>query len=45
MRVTIPRRLLNDTDGKFRSSVVVGHPEKPATDFAPSTGFYVVNRP
>lgn len=44
-RVTIPRRLLRDDDGQFRISVVVGHPEKPATDFAPSTGFYVVQRP
>jgi len=45
MRVRIPRRLLPDTDGRFRTSVVVGHPQDPATDFAPSTGFYVVSRP
>ena len=44
LRVTIPRRLLPDTDGQFRASVVVEHPQRAATDFAPSTGFYVVRR-
>ena len=44
MRVTLPRTRLADEDGQFRMSVVVGHPELPATDFAPSEGFYTVHR-
>jgi hypothetical protein len=45
MRVTVPRTLLGDPDGEFRLSLVVGRPDLPATDFAPSTGYYTVNRP
>lgn len=44
MRVTIPRAAMQDDDGTMRLSVVVGHPQDPATDFAPSSGYYVVER-
>lgn len=44
MQVTLPRARLADADGQFRLSVVIGHPERPATDFAPSDGFYTVHR-
>ena len=44
MSITLPRSRLGDADGQFRLSVVVGHPELPATDFAPSDGFYTVHR-
>lgn len=44
MRIRVPRTLLGDPDGHFRLSVVVGHPELSATDFAPSEGYYTVHR-
>lgn len=44
MRVTIPRAAMQDDDGTMRMSVVVGHPQDPATDFAPSSGYYVLER-
>jgi hypothetical protein len=44
LRVTIPRVLLQNDDGALRLSAVVGHPQDPATDFAPSAGYYTVTR-
>jgi hypothetical protein len=45
MRIVIPRGYLADEDGQFRLSLVVGTPGRPATDFAPSTGYYTAARP
>lgn len=44
MEITIPRSLLSDPDGQFRLSAVVGNADIPATDFAPSDGYYRVAR-
>ena len=44
MTMRIPRSRLADADGQFRMSIVVGHPQQPATDFVPSEGFYTVHR-
>ena len=44
MRIVIPRRHLNDADGQFRLSLVVGTPGRPATDFAPNAGYYAAVR-
>ncbi|HEU4564886.1 MAG TPA: hypothetical protein VFS05_09575 [Gemmatimonadaceae bacterium] len=45
MHVIIPRTMLSDPDGAFRLAAVVGNPARPATDFAPSEGYYAVRRP
>ena len=45
MRIVVPRSYLGDEDGQFHFSLVVGAPGRPATDFAPSTGYYTAARP
>ena len=40
--VTLPRDVMDETDGVFRVAAVVGHRTTEATDFAPNAGFYRV---
>jgi hypothetical protein len=42
MHITIPRELLDDPDGRFRMSLVVGDAASPATDFVPNSGYLSV---
>lgn len=44
LEITIPRSMLPDQDGQFRLSAVVGNADLPATDFAPSDGYYTIHR-
>lgn len=39
---TIPRSVMDETDGTFRMAAVVGHRTSEATDFAPNAGHYRV---
>jgi hypothetical protein len=43
--IEIPRAELDDDDGEFRLSLVVGPPDRPVTDYGPDDLHYVVHRP
>jgi leucyl aminopeptidase len=43
--IELPRGELDDGDGEFRLSLVVGAPDRPLTDVAPDDLHYVVHRP